>query len=169
MPSYSSCSYYTCFFFFFNDTATTEIYTLSLHDALPILHVHPAGPLPVGSESVEPVQRGPPRSAERRGWRERADRGRHHHLRRRRGAVRGWPRRRRCGDQRRHRLHRPRDREARARRGGHESARGGVRRRYSVLGRGAVGVRTSAVPEYLQERLIPRQRGSWQRLLITDG
>src|SRR3712207_7470731 len=27
-----SCSY----FFFFNDTATTEIYTLSLHDALPI-------------------------------------------------------------------------------------------------------------------------------------
>src|SRR2546422_10070030 len=26
--------YYT--FFFFNDTATTEIYTLSLHDALPI-------------------------------------------------------------------------------------------------------------------------------------
>src|SRR2546422_9995089 len=35
-------------FFFFNDTATTEIYTLSLHDALPIsLHVRvterPAG------------------------------------------------------------------------------------------------------------------------------
>jgi len=29
------------FFFFFNDTATTEIYTLSLHDALPIC---PAGP-----------------------------------------------------------------------------------------------------------------------------
>src|SRR5256885_11697067 len=28
------------FFFFFNDTATTEIYTLSLHDALPICH-HP--------------------------------------------------------------------------------------------------------------------------------
>src|SRR3989337_3655063 len=41
-------------FFFFNDTATTEIYTLSLHDALPISpwrrrrlqrlqHVHPGG------------------------------------------------------------------------------------------------------------------------------
>src|SRR5260370_26475232 len=29
------------FFFFFNDTATTEIYTLSLHDALPI---SPPGP-----------------------------------------------------------------------------------------------------------------------------
>src|SRR3712207_9306691 len=26
-------------FFFFNDTATTEIYTLSLHDALPILYL----------------------------------------------------------------------------------------------------------------------------------
>src|SRR2546427_8498615 len=26
------------FLFFFNDTATTEIYTLSLHDALPIYH-----------------------------------------------------------------------------------------------------------------------------------
>src|SRR2546429_5336088 len=27
-------------FFFFNDTATTEIYTLSLHDALPISEQH---------------------------------------------------------------------------------------------------------------------------------
>src|SRR5258706_14935378 len=27
------------YFFFFNDTATTEIYTLSLHDALPIFDV----------------------------------------------------------------------------------------------------------------------------------
>src|ERR1041384_8374361 len=38
------------FFFFFNDTATTEIYTLSLHDALPILingllHQFGAGPV----------------------------------------------------------------------------------------------------------------------------
>src|SRR6478735_12352257 len=32
-----NCIYtYILFFFFFNDTATTEIYTLSLHDALPI-------------------------------------------------------------------------------------------------------------------------------------
>src|SRR5574337_602637 len=29
------------FFFFFNDTATTEIYTLSLHDALPISRSFP--------------------------------------------------------------------------------------------------------------------------------
>src|SRR2546425_9704482 len=32
-----SLNLYLSFFFFFNDTATTEIYTLSLHDALPIL------------------------------------------------------------------------------------------------------------------------------------
>src|SRR2546430_11677892 len=30
----------SCVFFFFNDTATTEIYTLSLHDALPICNDH---------------------------------------------------------------------------------------------------------------------------------
>src|SRR2546430_10378219 len=42
-------------FFFFNDTATTEIYTLSLHDALPIYHRPPGagsrygGPPPGGS------------------------------------------------------------------------------------------------------------------------
>src|SRR5690349_25119022 len=32
----SMCFYSYSSFFFFNDTATTEIYTLSLHDALPI-------------------------------------------------------------------------------------------------------------------------------------
>src|SRR2546426_6533468 len=32
----SSLTYAVSSFFFFNDTATTEIYTLSLHDALPI-------------------------------------------------------------------------------------------------------------------------------------
>src|SRR5258708_23979915 len=31
------------FFFFFNDTATTEIYTLSLHDALPIFLARKVG------------------------------------------------------------------------------------------------------------------------------
>src|SRR3712207_7777311 len=34
------------FFFFFNDTATTEIYTLSLHDALPIYGQAPELPGP---------------------------------------------------------------------------------------------------------------------------
>src|SRR5690349_25169615 len=33
------CLFSVFFFFFFNDTATTEIYTLSLHDALPISRV----------------------------------------------------------------------------------------------------------------------------------
>src|SRR6266487_3406010 len=53
-------------FFFFNDTATTEIYTLSLHDALPILvsevlGVHQADPFLlegrpdlVGEQTVDP-------------------------------------------------------------------------------------------------------------------
>src|SRR3989454_7743164 len=41
---------HSLFFFFFNDTATTEIYTLSLHDALPIS--------PLGS--FDPRSGGPP-------------------------------------------------------------------------------------------------------------
>src|SRR2546427_8716277 len=39
MMIFSFCNFIlvdSLFFFFFNDTATTEIYTLSLHDALPI-------------------------------------------------------------------------------------------------------------------------------------
>src|SRR5256885_5965168 len=39
-------------FFFFNDTATTEIYTLSLHDALPIL-------LQRGAAVSPPIANGP--------------------------------------------------------------------------------------------------------------
>ena len=38
--------------FFFNDTATTEIYTLSLHDALPIYRA-PHFPVPCREESKE--------------------------------------------------------------------------------------------------------------------
>src|SRR5258708_32071185 len=37
------------YFFFFNDTATTEIYTLSLHDALPISHLKEHRPPRVGA------------------------------------------------------------------------------------------------------------------------
>src|SRR6266480_2909298 len=40
------------FFFFFNDTATTEIYTLSLHDALPIRY--PATKTQVGAAPALP-------------------------------------------------------------------------------------------------------------------
>src|SRR2546422_6188090 len=39
-------------FFFFNDTATTEIYTLSLHDALPISRFQEAAP---GAAAMEPL------------------------------------------------------------------------------------------------------------------
>src|SRR2546427_7718267 len=39
----------TFFFFFFNDTATTEIYTLSLHDALPIWTTCAAGSRPTAA------------------------------------------------------------------------------------------------------------------------
>src|SRR5258707_15315795 len=36
-------------FFFFNDTATTEIYTLSLHDALPICRFSTSSPASLAS------------------------------------------------------------------------------------------------------------------------
>ena len=47
---------YIFYFFFFNDTATTEIYTLSLHDALPISLVNeekPAGTYEVEFDAVD--------------------------------------------------------------------------------------------------------------------
>src|SRR5258705_9879438 len=50
----NSCS----LFFFFNDTATTEIYTLSLHDALPISLLRGRE-----DETARPSSRRP-----RRGW-----------------------------------------------------------------------------------------------------
>src|SRR2546422_11733985 len=45
-----------CYFFFFNDTATTEIYTLSLHDALPIWCGSPEHDLvgTVGGTAIKP-------------------------------------------------------------------------------------------------------------------
>src|SRR2546430_13652114 len=42
-------------FFFFNDTATTEIYTLSLHDALPISRPTPFSSALTMSISVSPA------------------------------------------------------------------------------------------------------------------
>src|SRR2546429_7144653 len=55
--------YLRSIFFFFNDTATTEIYTLSLHDALPISRAFSANPSRVStlytglSESMESTDR----------------------------------------------------------------------------------------------------------------
>src|SRR3712207_7601744 len=55
-----------CILFFFNDTATTEIYTLSLHDALPISMPLPsAEPRPkqaLGGPTAWPRLGGPSRS-----------------------------------------------------------------------------------------------------------
>src|SRR5256885_4759704 len=49
------------YFFFFNDTATTEIYTLSLHDALPIwpcaLSCRSCGSHPPRRRGTRPVHR----------------------------------------------------------------------------------------------------------------
>src|SRR2546425_7273905 len=49
-------SWFLCslFFFFFNDTATTEIYTLSLHDALPIFRRSP-GTLGLDASTIGPL------------------------------------------------------------------------------------------------------------------
>src|SRR5256885_8792928 len=41
------------FFFFFNDTATTEIYTLSLHDALPIFDQRDQLRTEIGPDAVQ--------------------------------------------------------------------------------------------------------------------
>src|SRR5258705_13990552 len=50
-----SVELFSPYFFFFNDTATTEIYTLSLHDALPIFQVDALGVLAysVGDDRIE--------------------------------------------------------------------------------------------------------------------
>src|SRR3712207_7055605 len=66
-----------CFFFFFNDTATTEIYTLSLHDALPISR--PPRGLPGGARGRAQAQGArlhPRRGLRRRRAQARPDRGR---------------------------------------------------------------------------------------------
>src|SRR3712207_7150431 len=64
-------------FFFFNDTATTEIYTLSLHDALPILpgsaHAQHRDP-PAPTARHPPAGVRPPRRARRRDVGRRGDR-----------------------------------------------------------------------------------------------
>src|SRR5258708_22705883 len=60
------------FFFFFNDTATTEIYTLSLHDALPIwCSVSPRPTSPISSSRWRSGERRSARLPTRKGtaWR----------------------------------------------------------------------------------------------------
>src|SRR5215217_9625290 len=57
------CLFLSFFFFFFNDTATTEIYTLSLHDALPISPrrrrcTQPPSPYPAPPPTIPSTSRG---------------------------------------------------------------------------------------------------------------
>src|SRR5256885_12590799 len=59
MPALHRDLLHDVLFFFFNDTATTEIYTLSLHDALPICRQRPR-------RTVGGVQRGVLRRGQRR-------------------------------------------------------------------------------------------------------
>src|SRR5437870_9180487 len=51
-------------FLFFNDTATTEIYTLSLHDALPIFEIEPILRVPASVSGSQPALTGMARSEE---------------------------------------------------------------------------------------------------------
>src|SRR2546425_5078998 len=60
-----NCTSSFSLFFFFNDTATTEIYTLSLHDALPISGRPARSPMPL-TPHVEPQRRTAPSNETRR-------------------------------------------------------------------------------------------------------
>src|SRR6266446_7801426 len=63
---------FVAFFFFFNDTATTEIYTLSLHDALPIslrLGVRSSGSLISRARAIAPARRRPGTGRDRKSTR----------------------------------------------------------------------------------------------------
>src|SRR5947208_15502809 len=65
---FASSHFLILFFFFFNHTATTEIYTLSLHDALPIssaVSAHPHSERRPGVIGTRPRHSGrPPRQAD---------------------------------------------------------------------------------------------------------
>src|SRR3712207_7660693 len=63
-------------FFFFNDTATTEIYTLSLHDALPICRLVRARAAAAARRDRPPCRRG--RRRDDRGVELRAGRSEEH-------------------------------------------------------------------------------------------
>src|SRR5438034_7631124 len=86
---------YSSLFFFFNHTATTEIYTLSLHDALPIL----GGDRGHDQAARQDAAPGAHRSPRRRGHAHRRHAPRHRlghadgpvHRRRRDGIARGDP------------------------------------------------------------------------------
>src|SRR5258706_16001384 len=62
LPRSTLFPYPPLFLFFFNDTATTEIYTLSLHDALPISNMPSIACLPfsvAADDGLAPWRRNP--------------------------------------------------------------------------------------------------------------
>src|SRR5689334_24122890 len=63
----SFCSFLSVvsYFFFFNDTATTEIYTLSLHDALPICAGQRRRPRPRSARGPRSFREGADRKSTR--------------------------------------------------------------------------------------------------------
>src|SRR5437762_12509586 len=63
------------YFFFFNDTATTEIYTLSLHDALPISDSLDSGIAQLRREHADGCPRPTDGEEGRQGWRTRGGGG----------------------------------------------------------------------------------------------
>src|SRR3989442_3119570 len=65
LSSYGYPKYIGMHFFFFNDTATTEIYTLSLHDALPICTPRAAGGPAPGARAARAAARTPRRGRAR--------------------------------------------------------------------------------------------------------
>src|SRR5256712_13106663 len=73
--TYSQFSHTYVIYFFFNDTATTEIYTLPLHDALPISAQRVARRAPAAGRTPRPVAARRARdTARRRGLHRRRDR-----------------------------------------------------------------------------------------------
>src|SRR5258708_21476577 len=66
IPPITNTASFSSFFFFFNDTATTEIYTLSLHDALPI---SPRSPFRSACASATPSST----ASVSTGWRRRSE------------------------------------------------------------------------------------------------
>src|SRR5258708_21205247 len=66
LPVLSLPPHCSSFFFFFNDTATTEIYTLSLHDALPISQSPPRAAMGQPSSTMQRTASMQPRAASSR-------------------------------------------------------------------------------------------------------
>src|SRR3989454_8850617 len=165
---------YTFFFFFFNDTATTEIYTLSLHDALPIhgqrrdLRAHG------GVEARDDEAGRAARGRERAGRPVGATHAQHDVGALLRAAgPRSRPRRRRrrphsaARDVRRRLEDPPRD-GRRARRGNHAVRLRAVEQTYFRKGFGLKGAIEGALAADYHSRVVDAIRGAGYELVVGD-